>query len=432
MGTPDNNLSVSLCSGAGGLDIGLEAAGWRTVAQIENDQDCVATLSAAAARRRSPPLVLGNSIGDVPPRTLRKKLGLRRGQLALLAGGPPCQPFTTHGLRGAINDARANSVFPSYLSFVREFMPHAAVMENVDGLLSAALRHRRLVDRNDVKPLQLDEMKGSFLRWLVNEFVDLGYTVSWGLVEAADYAVPQYRQRALLIATRGNTPCYLPPERPHVRRVSLREGLAAVSGPGPIQPLSEKKKSIYALIPPGGNWRNLPRDVQERTMGAAFKATGGKSGWWRRLSWDEPSPSILGMPDHSSTGLIHPDEVRCLGLYECAAVQSFPTGMFFSGSARSQYQQVGNAVPPKLGRAIGKHLNRYFSDGEVVRPKPPAWRQVSANRRIGTHGWAIPGRGGPSTTLNVKVREDHIWTCVSNLANIGNGHVTFAEQIDRS
>ena len=405
----DNNLSLSLCSGAGGLDLGLERAGWHTAVQIEMDADCVKTL-ASRATQKHPPEIIQAPIEAVQPIAIRKKLGLRRGQLGLIAGGPPCQPFTTHGLRQGIRDVRATGVFPHYISFVKEFMPQAVLMENVDGLLSAALMHRRLVDRTKIAPLQREEMKGSFLQWLVGELVGLGYAVSWGLVEAADYSVPQYRQRALLIGVQSDQPCYLPPERPNALRLTVRDALCDVADPGPIQPLSKRKRDIYQLIPPGGNWRDLSRTLQIETMGAAFRATGGKGGWWRRLSWDEPAPTILGMPDHSSTGLIHPDEVRCLGLNECAAIQTFPSGMNFSGKPRSQYQQVGNAVPPKLAQAIGRHLIEYMQGKPVKPPKRPEWRQTSANRRIGTHGWSIPNVGGSVTTLNVKVREDHVWT----------------------
>lgn len=414
MGQLNNNLSLSLCSGAGGLDRGLEAAGWQTVAQIEFDQDCISTLSATASSGANPPMLIHAPLEIINPRELRKKLGLKKGELALLAGGPPCQPFTTHGLRRGINDARASSLFPAYIGYLREFMPHAVVMENVDGLLSAALVHRRIIDRGK-SPASPDEMKGSFLKWLVEEMVQLGYSVSWGLVEASDYGVPQNRQRALLIAVRSSEPCYLPPARPDVKRRTVRQALKGLKDIGPVQPLSARKRDIYSLIPAGGNWRDLPTKVQAATMGAAFHATGGKSGWWRRLAWDEPAPTILGMPDHSSTGLIHPDEVRCLGLNECAALQSFPRGAFFAGKPRSQYQQVGNAVPVALAEAIGKKIMSHVNGERDGFPSPPDWRKSSANRRIGTHGWAVTGERLPKAHLNVKVRPDHIWAMYPNL-----------------
>ena len=291
----------------------------------------------------------------------------------------------------------------------------ALVIENVDGLLSAALQHRPLALRGGAK-LQDDplERKGSFLLWLVTELAFRGYTLSWGLAEAADYGVPQFRQRSIIIGVRAATPCFLPPQefggegRPAYR--TLRKALEPVSELGAIQPLSARKRAVYELIPPGGNWRDLPEGVQRSTMGRAHTASGGKSGWWRRLAWDSPTPTILGMPDHSSTALIHPDETRCLSVAECAAAQSFPVSSEFAGSPRSQYQQIGNAVPPLLGLAIGKQLNRFQAGESAALPEVPDWRSKSANRRIGTHGWIVSRpRRKPALTLNVKVRPDHVW-----------------------
>ena len=400
---------LSLCSGAGGLDTGLEQAGWRALAQVEIDYDCCATLRAVAARKPIDrrPQVINDALENIDPRELRLSLGLRRGQLDLIAGGPPCQPFTTHGLRQTLNDNRAASVFPSYLGFIREFEPKTIVIENVDGFLSAAMEHVSLVDR-EARHLRRSEMKGSFLEWVLRELDDLGYAVSWGVAEAADYGVPQFRQRAILIGSRAQHPCFIPAGNPK-KRTTVRQGLRNVRDPGPIQPLSAYKQSIYALISPGGNWRSLPIEKQRETMGKAFFATGGKSGWWRRLSWDLPSPTILGMPDHSSTGLIHPDEVRCLGLLECAALQSFPKDTPFQGSPRSQYQQVGNAVPPKLGKAIGATLDAYLDGQHQSAPSSPDYRSESANRRIGTHGWMVHRGNRAVITLNAKVRNDHVW-----------------------
>jgi len=404
---------ISLFSGAGGLDLGLERSGWEILAQVEMDADAVETLKRQAKNRVVPTLVLDERIEDVPPADLRRQLSLRRGELALLAGGPPCQPFTTSGLRKALTDPRASSLFPAYLSFVEEFLPRALAIENVDGLLSAALSHRPLVSRGrGHAPMRPDERKGSFLKWFVEHLIDLGYTVTWGVVEAADYGVPQMRQRALLLAVRDSDPCFLPPptfgpfgKRPYR---TLRDALKGVRTLGPIQPLSARKRAVYAEVPPGGNWRDLPDSLRQATMGAAYWADGGRSGWWRRLDWDMPAPTILGMPDHSSTALIHPDEVRCLSVNECAAVQTFPLRTEFGGSARSQYQQIGNAVPPLMAEAVGRQLRKFLGGTRQSFPKSPEWRKASANRRVGTHGIAWPGKR-PNFELLVKVRPDHIW-----------------------
>jgi DNA (cytosine-5)-methyltransferase 1 len=406
-------LAVSLFSGAGGLDLGLERAGWQLLAQVEMDPDAAETLRRQSKNRERPSEVFCALIESLDPADFRRSLGLRRGELSLLAGGPPCQPFTTSGLRHSIVDRRASSLFPAYLRFVDELNPRALLIENVDGMLSAALRHRPLRDRGTSSlPLEPDERKGSFLRWLLTELAARGYTTAWGVVEAADYEVPQMRQRAVLIGVRGNKPCFLP-QPTHGRAGlppyrTLRSALQSVTETGSVQPLSARKCGVYALVPPGGNWRNLPAEVQRATMGAAFNAEGGKSGWWRRLAWDLPAPTILGMPDHSSTALIHPDEVRCLSVNECAAVQTFPPGTEFAGQSRSQYQQIGNAVPVSLGEALGRQVAGFLDGHRSPVPPPPAWRQASANRRIGTHGWTTGG--DPLTVnMNVKVRSDHVW-----------------------
>lgn len=418
--SPDRRF-LSLFSGAGGLDLGLEAAGWQPIAAIEMDADAVGTLELAARRRDKlgishETLLIPAKIEDVPPAKLRRQLGLRRSELPLLAGGPPCQPFTTHGLRQSISDARASGVWPTYLDYVDEFQPRLLVIENVDGLLSAALRHRPLALRGKQAKIAEDpeERKGSFLLWLLRELTDRGYTVTWGLAEAADYGVPQHRQRSILIGVRGSSPCFLPPPefggegQPRFR--TLRRALTYVHELGAVQPLSQRKRDVYAHIPPGGNWRDLPPAMQVATMGRAHLAPGGKSGWWRRLAWDAPTPTILGMPDHSSTALVHPEETRCLSVNECAAAQSFPADVEFAGSPRSQYQQIGNAVPPLLAFAIGKQLARYADGQRLDVPEPPAWRKSSANRRIGTHGWVTVRRSRrPELTILAKIRHDHVW-----------------------
>lgn len=404
--------ALSLFSGAGGLDLGLEWAGWQILAQIEMDADCAGTLQRQGAARDT--RVYASRLEDLDPAKVRRQMGLRKGDLPLLAGGPPCQPFTTSGRRQGLHDARATTLFPAYLGWVDAFEPNALLIENVDGMLSAALRHRPLQERGPKWHLDspMDERKGSFLRWLLDELSAREYSVAWGVAEAADYGVPQMRQRAVLIAVKGGVPCWLPRplygEPGQLPYITLKEALLPVAELGAVMPLSARKRAVYEQIPPGGNWRDLPDKLRKATMGRAYDATGGKSGWWRRLSWDLPAPTILGMPDHSSTALVHPDETRCLSVNECAAAQSFPPGMQFVGGYRSQYQQVGNAVPPLLGKALGDQLNRHL-DG-VTEPEPlvPAWRQASANRRPGTHGWSLP----QGYHLHVPVRSDHVWAAL--------------------
>ena len=116
---------------------------------------------------------------------------------------------------------------------------------------------------------------------------------------------------------------------------------------------SPRKKSFLALVPPGSNWRSLPVELQRESMGRAWHAKGGRSGWWRRLTFDLPCPTLVTMPNHASTALCHPVETRALSLREYARIQEFPDEWEFSGTVSEQYRQVGNAVPTRLGKIAG-------------------------------------------------------------------------------
>jgi len=413
-------LAVSVFSGAGGLDIGLEMAGFNIALQIESSFDCACTLAVNAVASLDERSVVQRKIEDVPPEEVMNRLGIKPGELDLLAGGPPCQPFTTTGLRMGLADRRASSAFPAYLKYVEAIRPKALILENVDGFLSAALSHRPMKYRGKGHPaLDWDEKKGSFLFWFLEQLAELGYSVSWGVLDAVGFGVAQHRQRAFLVGIQGTHPTYLPEPKISCEDdwSTLRDAIQGITELGPIQPLSRRKREILSMIPPGGNWRDLPPSVQEVSMGAAFAATGGKSGWWRRLSWDSPSPTVLSMPDHSSTALIHPEEVRCLSLNECASLQSFPDWARFSGAPRSQYQQVGNAVPPLIGYSLGEHITQCLDGFVPSRPKPPKWVKASANRRIGTHGWVRPlGKRGEFSIIS-KPREDSVWVESANVCS---------------
>jgi DNA (cytosine-5)-methyltransferase 1 len=412
---------VGLFSGAGGLDLGLHEAGFRPLALLDFDDDSVETLRLNRGRLGvSNDRIVHRNVVDVSSEELGALAGVRNGELHLLAGGPPCQAFTTTGCRRALNDDRG-SVVHHYLRLLRGLRPRYFLMENVTGFFSAALRHRPLAKRGrNNPPLAEDESKGSVFRWFLNELVDAGYSVAWGVVDAVDFGVPQFRQRAVLIGTRSADPVFLPSPT-HVKDArgarrwkTLRDAVGNLHEDKPIlQPLSATKQRVFRLIPPGGNWRSLPERVRRETMGAAFSAEGGKSGWWRRLAWDRPTPTILTMPDHSSTGLIHPDETRCLSVRECARAQTFPDVWQFAGQPRSQYRQIGNAVPVLLARRLGEHVIAHMAGERERVPSAPVWRQESANQRLGTWGW-VSNRDGRVVVLNH--RADHVHLAPHQLA----------------
>ena len=116
---------------------------------------------------------------------------------------------------------------------------------------------------------------------------------------------------------------------------------------------SPRKKKFLSLVPPGSNWRSLPVEVQQESMGRAWHAKGGRSGWWRRLNFDLPCPTLVTMPNHAGTSLCHPTETRALTLREYVLVQELPPDWEFRGTPSEQYAQAGNAVPVRLGKVAG-------------------------------------------------------------------------------
>ncbi len=354
--------ALSLFSGAGGLDIGIEQAGHcTTLAYIDsNPVFCDALVKNRDAGRLGSPssLVLNENLAEFDFAALRRKLGMRKGQLDLLVGGPPCQSFSTAGRRGTIQDPRGELLW-AFLRAVEEFKPKWFLLENVRGLLSAAIMHRPIARRPNKggPPLAPDEEPGSVLGLWLDDLEAVGsYRVDCFEVNAVNYGAPQLRERVLFFGNRLGKVVDFPKPTHGIEAgllpfSTLRDALAGLADPEPVHlDFSPRKKRFLELVPPGGNWRALPQRLQRESMGRAYHAKGGRSGWWRRLSWDLPSPTVMTMPNHASSSLCHPEQVRVLSLKECARIQEFPDDWEFVGSVAEQYEQVGNAVPVRLGR----------------------------------------------------------------------------------
>jgi len=131
---------------------------------------------------------------------------------------------------------------------------------------------------------------------------------------------------------------------------------------------SPRKLKYLAMVPPGGNWRNLPEDVQKESMGKSWYLKGGRSAYWRKLTLEFPSPTVVTMPNHAGTSMCHPTELRALTVGEMAAVQEFPREWTFVGSPTDKCRQIGNAVPPRLGEVAGRVLQRLLQASETVPP----------------------------------------------------------------
>ena len=313
--------SIDLFAGAGGLSLGLEAAGIETVFAVEIMADAAATYRATFPGARV-------HADDIRRVDFRHWAGVD-----LVAGGPPCQPFSIGGLRRGRDDGR--DFLLEFVRAVLEVKPRAFLMENVPGLISF----------------------GPYLRSVLAPLYDFYAISEPQILNAADYGVPQSRRRLVIVGSRDGAEFRLPPGSPD-RRVPAGSVLTR-------QPRGEPNPSkiVYAKRP---DLRPNPHH------GHLFNGGG------RAIELDKPSPTILAAAGGNKTHFLDLDGLipayhrrlklgldpyvgelpgaRRLTVLESAALQSFPERVFFAGSRSSQYTQIGNAVPPRLAQAIAEEL----------------------------------------------------------------------------
>lgn len=360
---------ISLFSGALGLDLGLEKAGFETRVAVEHNQS-----AAEMIRLNRPDIpVIQKDIEKVTTEEILDLAGLKPGEPIVVSGGPSCQTFSTAGKRGSLSDPRG-VLFKEFLRVVRESKPRFFIMENVKGILSAAFKHRPLIERGPgYPPLETDEILGSALIHILDYFRSSGYYVIFDLLNAADFGVPQSRERVLFIGSRDGEQISMPdpthaqnPLNGQYKWRTLREGLRNLGDPNPIyRELISSKRKYLELIPEGKNWRALPLNMQDQALGGAAKSWGGRGGFLRRLAWNRTPPTITTSPDSKATMICHPTELRPLSVRECATLQQFPSDWQFVGSVTSQYAQIGNAVPVGLGAAIGLGLREVITNARA-------------------------------------------------------------------
>jgi DNA (cytosine-5)-methyltransferase 1 len=399
---------VSLFSGAGGMDAGLEATGaFRAIACVENDPASCETLRINRDHGRLGSLtteIFERDVSHLDPFLLMDRCHLRSGELTLLAGGPPCQSFSTAGRRGTIQDPRGTLLW-QFLRYVVALQPTFFIMENVRGLLSAAIRHRPIASRpNRGGPeLEPEERPGSVVDLWVHDLLEMTngtYRVDCFEVNAVNYGAPQLRERVLFVGNRIGRIVEMP-EPTHGDSgylepfATLGEALARVAGnTSEILDFSPRKKWYLGQVPEGANWRALPPDLQQESMGKAWYAKGGRSGWWRRLTRDLPCPTVVTLPNHASTSMCHPTETRALSITECAAVQEFPEGWQFSGTTAEKYRQVGNALPVRLGTIVGRQVAIELATARTASNQeqaPAPYRRVYIKSHVRTRQWYRDG-----------------------------------------
>ncbi len=396
----DNRDVISLFSGAMGLDIGLGLAGLNIKLGQDADAVCVKTMTANGHD------VIKGDIRTIRPEQLLEHCGLSQAELFLICGGPPCQSFSTAGKRLGIDDPRG-SLFMDFIRMIDYMRPRFFIMENVKGLMSASANPKR----RDTAQISLFGDSGetsmesdNTLDIVLSSFDKLGYRTVYGLLDAVNYGVPQFRERFILVGSRDGEDIFLPVpthfqthQDSSYRWATLRSAISDLEfEPGECTYFSSERIALLKMVPQGGNWRNLSLDCVEKAMGGAYKSGGGKVGFYRRLSYDEPSPTLVTSPVQKASMLCHPTLDRPLSVQEYARIQQFPDDWIFSGNTASKYRQIGNAVPVGLAKALGSALLAAADGTSTVYTKRT--RGTNVHNRI-RNALEIGGSYGDQSTL---------------------------------
>ncbi len=358
-------VALSFFSGAMGLDLGIEKAGIKALLACEYEKSCRMTIGY-----NRPDMALIGDINNYSAEEIRRMAKIPDGrEIDVMFGGPPCQAFSTAGKRKGFDDQRGN-VFLTYLNLAAELQPKILVIENVRGLMSTPY----FVDPEDQDS---KIVKGAALMYIIKKIEGMGYSVSLNLYNAANYGAPQSRERFVIICRRdGKKANYLVPthsqdgsyDLPKWR--TLGEALDGLNTEDMhYTEFPEERLVYYRMLKEGQYWKDLPKDIQPIAMGKSFNLSGGKTGFYRRLSFDKPSPTLVTDPTMPATDLCHPTELRPLSVEEYRRIQEFPDDWKIFGDIKSQYRQVGNAVPISLGYAVGKAILDNLSDTDNAPPK---------------------------------------------------------------
>jgi len=319
--------SIELFAGAGGLALGLEAAGIHPALLVENNKDACNTL-----RHNRPEWRVRQQ--DVT------KVDYKGYRPHVVTGGFPCQPFSLIGQRNGERDPRG-LLFFEMLRCIDETRPALFLAENVPGLLS--------------------QDGGNTMMAIVSAFRQLGYQVDYRLLNAVDYEVPQSRKRLFIMGTCHDNAVFQWPKPAPVCHL-LNYALQDVPWSTGFT-YSNTKADLLSQVPEGKHWTSLDPETQQQYLGPLWNATGtGSTGILRRLSRFKPSLTLLTSPYGKKTERCHPLETRPLSVREYARIQTFPDDYVFTGSDSSQYKQIGNAVPVNLAKALGHSIVNYLNE----------------------------------------------------------------------
>lgn len=348
---------LDLFCGAGGLSEGFSQAGFNVIAGQDIDETAGKTFAATHRQAR----FVGGPIQGLSARDLIGSLG----SVDVIVGGPPCQGYSYYNHGRGTHDPRAG-LFKEYLRIVSTLRPNWLVMENVAGITSIG--------------------RGAVVDEILSGMMALGYRVEMRLLRAEEYGVPQERRRMFFIATRTDAAIRFPrmthgpgTDQPFVTIWDAISDLPPVPNAGGDICMSYASKPLSAYqatlrgrctivtnhqspklatanlkrlehIPPGGSWRDIPFDLLPAGMRLAKRSDHTKR--YGRPRWDELACTILTKCDVHWGAYFHPEQARSLTPREAARLQSFPDRFQFHGRKTDQFIQIGNAVPPLLGKAV--------------------------------------------------------------------------------
>lgn len=323
--------SIELFAGAGGLALGLEQAGFEHIGLVEFDRSAANTLIFNRPQWK----VLCEDIAITTQKDLEKEFNIQKGELDLLSGGAPCQSFSYAGKRLGLQDVRG-TMFYHYATFLEKLQPKMFLFENVRGLLT--------------------HDKGKTYQTILGIFEEQGYKTMHAVLNAWDYGVPQKRERLITVGIRNdlvNKCSFIFPKKHNYRPIMRDVKLDVNPSKDECERYSEYKEKIFALVPPGGYWRDIDPEIAKEYMKTCWYMGGGRTGILRRIGLDEPSLTVLTSPGMKQTDRCHPIEVRPFSYRENARIQTFPDTWGFWGKLSEKYKQVGNAVPVNLAKEIG-------------------------------------------------------------------------------
>ena len=316
---------IDLFAGAGGTALGFHNAGIPHIMLNELDKEAVETLQANSASHHLGWNVIPGDVKDLD-------FSAYAGKATVIQAGFPCQAFSYAGKSRGFEDTRG-TLFFEFARAIRDVRPKIAIGENVRGLV-----------KHD---------GGKTLSTMINVLDELGYRLNYRVLRAQYLDVPQKRERLIIFAVRKDLdlPILFPKEKDYF--ISLRQALE--NCPASVgQSYPTRKYEIMKMVPEGGNWRDLPDDIQREYMGGSYFLSGGRTGMARRMSWDQPCLTLTCAPAQKQTERCHPEETRPLTVREYARIQTFPDDWSFCGTVTAQYKQIGNAVPVNLGYHVGR------------------------------------------------------------------------------